>query len=96
MLLGVIAASLLAPLGLLMGMPFPLGLALARESGAMPWIPWFWAVNGSASVLSSVLAVVLATTLGFSAALGAGLAAYGLAMVAQAASAGGAGLKVNE
>jgi hypothetical protein len=74
---------LLAPLGLLMGMPFALGMAATRHSESQKWIPWLWAVNGSASVLSSVLAVALATTLGFSAAMAAGLAAYGLALLAQ-------------
>jgi len=79
----VVAALLLAPLGFLMGMPFPLGIALGRQRDTVSLIPWLWAANGSASVLSSVLAVVLATTLGFSVAMGAGLAAYVLAFVLQ-------------
>ena len=82
---------LLAPLGLLMGMPFALGMALIRGGLKAPvesserhaLIPWFWAVNGSASVLSSVVAVVLATTLGFSAAMAAGLGAYAAALLLQ-------------
>ena len=44
-----------------MGMPFPLGLA--RTPAAL--VPWAWAVNGSASVLSAVLATILARQFGF-------------------------------
>jgi spermidine synthase len=75
---------LLAPLGLFMGMPFALGVAMARETGRTELIPWLWAINGSASVLSSVLAVVLATTLGFTAAMAVGLAAYAAVLWIQA------------
>jgi hypothetical protein len=60
----VLATLLIAPLALLMGMPFPLGLdRVARQ--APDWIPWAWGVNGCASVVSAVLATVLAIHLGF-------------------------------
>ena len=59
-----LAAALIAPLGLAMGMPFPLGLAsLGAHRPAL--VPWAWAVNGFASVVASVLATVLAIHWGF-------------------------------
>ncbi|MGH8562122.1 MAG: spermidine synthase, partial [Nevskiales bacterium] len=48
---------LVAPLAFAMGMPFPLGLTrLAREQPAL--VPWAWAINGCASVLSALLATL--------------------------------------
>jgi SAM-dependent methyltransferase len=59
-----VSAGLIAPLAFLMGMPFPLGLGMVSER--MPsWIPWAWAVNGCASVVSAMLATLLAIHLGF-------------------------------
>lgn len=59
-----ISVALLAPLGLVMGMPFPLGLrVLNRVDPGL--IPWAWAINGYTSVLGSVMAVVLAIEIGF-------------------------------
>ena len=55
----------LAPLGFLMGMPFPHGLAWMRER-APGLVPWAWAVNGCTSVLASVLAAMIALSVGFS------------------------------
>jgi hypothetical protein len=55
----------LAPLGFLLGTPFPHGLAWLRVQ-APDWVPWAWAVNGCASVLASVLAAMIALSAGFS------------------------------
>lgn len=74
---GRIAMSILflLPLGLLMGMPFPMGIKLVnREASGM--IPWVWGVNGAASVFASVLAIVVAINSGFTSALIIGLLAY--------------------
>ena len=60
-----IAMVIIAPLGFLMGMPFPLGLA-ALADHAPGLIPWAWGINGCASVISAVLATVLAIHFGFS------------------------------
>ncbi len=57
---------LVAPLGFVMGMPFPMGVRLLNELGA-ELIPWAWAVNGCASVLGSILPVIIALSFGFSA-----------------------------
>jgi len=62
----LVAAAWLAPLALLMGLPFP--LALSRLSAQQPaLIPWAWGVNGCASVLSPLLAMLLAMQAGLSA-----------------------------
>jgi hypothetical protein len=65
----------LAPLGLLMGTPFPQGLAVARQH-APSLLPWIWAVNGCASVVSAVLAPMVAISLGFRAVMLIGAVAY--------------------
>jgi predicted membrane-bound spermidine synthase len=55
---------LLAPLGVLLGMPFPTGIKLvSRESDA--FVPWAWGVNGFFTVIGSVGAVILGMMLGF-------------------------------
>ena len=60
----LISAALLAPLGMVMGMPFPSGLrALSPEGERIPQqgaVEWAWAMNAGASVLGSVLAIVIA------------------------------------
>lgn len=76
----VIAVLTLAPLGFLMGVPFPRGIGLL-ERQAPRLIPWAWAVNGCTSVLSSILAALGALSWGFSAVLGAGAACYAGAML---------------
>ncbi len=83
--LGVAAVSL-APLGLLLGIPFPWGLRfLVAEGGTQPaggasgLIPWAWAINGCASVISSVLAAIVAVSWGYAWVLAGAAAAYALA-----------------
>jgi hypothetical protein len=74
-----VAVAVIAPLGLLMGMPFPTGLRrAAREAEGL--VSWAWAVNGGASVLGSTLAVLISMTSGFTAALLAGVASYAVAL----------------
>ena len=60
---------LLAPLGFLMGFPFPLGIRMLKELGREKDIPWMWGLNGVSSVLGSGAAVVVALTLGYTGAL---------------------------
>lgn len=78
--IGVVVA-LLAPAGLLMGRPFPLGVRWA-SAGSPGLLPWLWAVNGTLSVSGSVLAVLLAIHAGFSAVMLAGAASYAAAFAA--------------
>jgi len=77
----VVAVLSLAPLGTLMGLPFPLGLAWL-ENKAPQLIPWAWAVNGCASVISAVLAAILALSYGFTLVLLLGAGAYAGAFIA--------------
>ena len=75
-----VAASfpLLAPIGVLMGFPFPAGIR--RLAWAAPEaIPWAWAVNGCASVVGSILATMVAVSFGFSWVLYLAAALYTLA-----------------
>lgn len=74
---GRLAATIvgLAPLGTLMGMPFPLLLGRLREGGPGP-IPWAWGINGAVSVVASVLAATVALTAGFGAVLVIGAGSY--------------------
>jgi spermidine synthase len=59
-----LAALMLAPLGLLLGVPLAFGLRLASERD--PWLgPWAWAINGCASVEGSIVTVVLSMNFGF-------------------------------
>lgn len=58
------AVALVAPLAFLMGMPFPLGLGMLKES-AQEMVPWAWAINGCASVVSPILATIVAVHWGF-------------------------------
>lgn len=74
----LLGCALLAPLGFLMGMPFPWGIA-ALEGRPPGTIPWAWAINGSTSVVASVLASMVAVSWGFRWVLWAGAACYALA-----------------
>jgi hypothetical protein len=65
----------LAPLGFLMGLAFPGGLAWLQKSGP-ELVPWAWAVNGCASVLASILAAMTSLSAGFSWVLAAAALAY--------------------
>ncbi len=76
-----LAAVSLAPLGVLMGIPFARGTALV-ERIAPGLIPWVWAINGSASVISGVLAAMAALSWGFSVVLWLGAAGYAIALLA--------------
>jgi SAM-dependent methyltransferase len=77
----VAAALLIAPLAFFMGMPFPLGLARLRARRP-ELVPWAWAVNGCASVVSPVAATLLAVHLGFGWVMILALAAYAVAAAA--------------
>jgi len=82
----VVAVIALAPPSLLMGMPFPRGLALLEQGDPGPtMIAWAWGVNGAVSVVASILAALLALSFGFSAVLAAGAACYVGAFVTERA-----------
>ncbi|HLB01678.1 MAG TPA: SAM-dependent methyltransferase, partial [Nitrospiria bacterium] len=69
----------LAPLGLLMGMPFPLGMERLKRSGQEAALAWAWAINGSTSVVAAILSVVLALYVGMTGVFIMAAIAYGIA-----------------
>jgi hypothetical protein len=70
--------GLIAPLAIVMGMPFPWGLSALRGV-ASDAVPIAWAVNGFASVVSASVAVLMAMSSGFAVVLESAAGAYGLA-----------------
>ena len=70
----VISVLVLIPLAVLMGMPFPQGIARLEMQPRLA--AWAWSVNGAVSVVTSVLAALLALSWGFSAVLGMGAICY--------------------
>ena len=60
----LLACLLVAPFGVLLGMPFPTGLAALSES-RQSILPWAWGVNGALSVTGSVLTRLISTSAGF-------------------------------
>jgi len=59
-----IAVAVIGPLGVLLGMPFPIGLRIvAEESPTL--VPWAWGVNGFCTVIGSVGAMILGMVFGF-------------------------------
>lgn len=75
----IVCVVILFPLGVFMGMAFPLGMeaAVARVSALTPWL---WGINGACSVLASVLAIVIALGSGISSAFWTGVGCYVLAL----------------
>jgi hypothetical protein len=73
-----LAALVMAPMGFLLGIPFPTGISVvAQRAGTR--IPWLWSVNSATSVLGSVLATVTSLHVGISVSLAVGIAFYGFA-----------------
>jgi hypothetical protein len=72
---------LIAPLGLLMGMPMPLGISMLNRMQP-ELIPWMWGINGATSVVASVLAMVVSLNIGLRGTLLVGMGIYGIAWVA--------------
>ena len=72
-----IAASvaLIAPAGILLGFGFPTGMRLVSVIDAKP-TPWFWGINGAASVLASIIGVTLSLAFGIAATLVLGALCY--------------------
>lgn len=75
------AVAILAPMGLLMGMPFPLGMKVASLRPNAP-TAFFWGINGATSVCASVLAVAISMGWGISSAFWAGCLSYAAASAA--------------
>ena len=77
----LVATGILFPMGVVMGMPFPLGFKLAANmSNALT--PWLWGMNGATSVCASVLGLVIALNAGISASFWTGFTCYAAACCA--------------
>jgi len=73
--------TLLAPLGLMMGRPFPLALRYVGAQDRSELVPWLWAINSALSVVASVLSVIVSIHFGFTVVFVLGLAAYAGALL---------------
>ncbi len=71
---------ILAPLGLVMGMPFPTAMRIIPSS-ASGIIPWAWALNGWMSVVAGLVTMVVSRIVGYSQAFGIALIFYAGALV---------------
>jgi hypothetical protein len=73
-----IAVAILAPVSLLLGVPFAYGIRRASERSPQI-VPWAWGVNGCASVVGSIATVILSMAVGFAATLAIAAGIYALA-----------------
>ena len=73
-----ISVTLIAPLAMCMGVPFPTGMMRLADANEEV-IPWAWAINGFASVVGAVLATLLAMHFGFAAVILLAVLIYGVA-----------------
>ena len=67
-----------APVSVLLGLPFPLGLTRAGEGGLLPWA---WGLNGAFSVVATPLANLIAREAGFGRVLLCAAILYGVALL---------------
>jgi predicted membrane-bound spermidine synthase len=74
----ILSMVLIAPLGIMMGMAFPLGIRLLEQDGPA-MIPWVWGVNGACSVMGSIVAWGLSLNFGYNVALWTATIIYGCA-----------------
>ncbi len=77
----LLTALMLAPVGFLLGIPFPAGL-LRLEARSRTAVRWAWSLNAAASVLGSTLALCAGIFLGLRETLLLGALLYALAGVA--------------
>lgn len=76
-----VTVALIAPLGMLLGVPFPTGLRLVGEKSSA-LVPWAWAINSFFTVVGSVGAMILGMALGFTSVLSIAALCYAAALVA--------------
>jgi hypothetical protein len=72
----LIAGLIIFPLAFVMGIPFPTGIKILKQTLNENHIPWMWGINGTTSVFGSSLAIIIAIQIGFTYALIAGAIAY--------------------
>jgi hypothetical protein len=82
-----VTAAVLAPIGLVLGLFFPLGVRIV-EAHDPRLVPWAWAVNGCMTVIGTILAVMIAMGFGFRIVAIAAAAIYAIGAAALAAGSG--------
>ena len=75
----LVAAALISPLGLFLGMPFPLGI-LVMERQPRGAVAWAWGLNGIFTVVGGLTSVLLSIAFGFRITILIGLATYALGL----------------
>ena len=70
--------AVVAPVSVLLGLPFPLGLSRAGSGGLLPWA---WGLNGAFSVVATPLANLIAREAGFDRVLLCAVILYGIALL---------------
>lgn len=73
--------AFLAPLGLMLGMPFPTGIRLVNTISPA-FIPWAWGINSFFTVIGSVFALILGMVVGFKLVIVVAAGCYGVAGIA--------------
>jgi MFS family permease len=76
-----VAILMIAPLGIVLGMPFPACLRLVAEQAPV-LVPWAWGVNGFFTVIGSAAAMIVGMILGFNAVLACAGGCYLVALLA--------------
>jgi hypothetical protein len=71
----LVAVALIAPVGFVLGFPFPLGLNYLGQHSPES-IPWAWAMNGYATVVGVSSSALVAMQTGFATLIGLSLAVY--------------------
>jgi spermidine synthase len=71
----LVCVAVITPAGTLMGYGFPTGMRLISAIDSGP-TPWFWGINGAASVLASTLAVACSMAFGINTTLVIGAMCY--------------------
>ncbi|HMF97952.1 MAG TPA: hypothetical protein VKE96_26815, partial [Vicinamibacterales bacterium] len=60
----VVAAMMLVPIGVALGIPMPTGLRMLRRTSPQ-MVAWAWGINGALSVVGATLAIFIAMNWGF-------------------------------
>ncbi len=72
---------IIAPLGFLMGFPFPFGIKILKTREREMLIPWAWGVNSVFTVFGSVFCLFISLNFGFNYALALGICSYAFALI---------------
>ena len=71
-----LAVAFIIPVGIALGMMYPLGIKHLVNSDRREAVPWAWAINGVWGVLASILGMLIAMSVGYAALLYVAVVAY--------------------